>query len=188
LLWGAHYYHGQGRKVWGYSSSDRCSTLSKPQEKRAPSWSWAALDGQIDFWALRLGKGSRLEILDVSMSRGENEFTEPHPHGVLRIRGHIAPMFYHRPLTGNSVSTLTFEETDSIDDDSTALGGCILDLDRETPRTCWAMIAIGSDVDLHLLILEKRDDGSFKRIGMCTAYRIRNVDSKKFVEQEITLS
>ncbi|KAL7622708.1 hypothetical protein AAE478_006386 [Parahypoxylon ruwenzoriense] len=180
LLWCAHYDHVPGRKVWGISSSDRIVELTVPHERRAPSWSWAALDGQVDFWALRTD-GFIAEVLNVTMRAGENEFTEAFPDGTVNLRGAIVRMFYHAPPegAGYDVGTLTFEQADSPNDKSVALNGCVMDLDRRTSRFCFVVIVAKSNDDWYLLVLNKCDDETYQRIGMSTAHGVK-VDPKRF--------
>lgn len=191
LLWGAHYYHVPGRKLWGYSSADKCNELFEPplqQKQRAPSWSWAALDGQIDHWSNRIGPGENwYEVLDVTVE-GENELARQNVSGSIRIRGPVAHMSYNLPKPGGSVGFLTFvNEGKGEDQGAVEFNGCILDLDRMNPRTCWALIATGSNQNRYMLVLEEREDGSFKRIGFCTAYNV-NYDPKRFSMREVLIT
>ncbi|KAI1206340.1 HET-domain-containing protein [Annulohypoxylon truncatum] len=187
LLWCAHYDHMPGRKVWGISSTDRISALARPTERRAPSWSWAALDGHLDFWALRIG-GFVVEVLDVKMSVGENELTEAFPDGVVKLRGQVARMFYHAPDDSKyDVGTLTFGRADSLKDTSSVLNGCVMDLDRRTPRFCWVLVMAQSNDDWFLLVLDKGEDGLYRRIGMVTAKNVK-VDSARFQVQEFQIT
>ncbi|KAI0896197.1 HET-domain-containing protein [Annulohypoxylon nitens] len=184
LLWCAHYNHMPGRKVWGISSTDRISQLSKPPEKRVPSWSWAALDGHLDFWALKID-GFVVEVLDVKMSQGENELTEAFPDGMIKLKGLAARMFYHAPQDPKyDVGTLTFRRPDSVSDATSALNGCVMDLDRQTSRFCWVLLMAQSNTDWYLLVLRKVDDQSFRRIGMCTAKGVQ-VDLGRFKTEEV---
>ncbi|KAI0159967.1 HET-domain-containing protein [Hypoxylon sp. FL1284] len=186
LLWCAHYDHMPGRKVWGISSTDRISLLTRPPERRAPSWSWASLDGHIDFWALRTS-GFVVEVLDVAMSAGENELTASFPTGTVKLRGQATRMFYHAPENLSlDVGTLTLKKADSPSDKSVALSGCVMDLDRRTSRFCWAIIISISTDSWYLLVLKRRPDGSYLRIGMCTAHVV-GVDPGRFETQDIDI-
>lgn len=186
LLWCAHYDHMPGRKVWGISSVDRISVLTRPPEERAPSWSWAALDGHIDFWALRTS-GFVVEVLDVAMSAGENEITAAFPSGTVTLRGLATRMFYHAPEDPKyDVGTLTFKKVDSPEDNSAALSGCVMDIDRQTPRFCWVVLMSKSNGSWYLLVLGRRPDGKFRRIGMCTAHNVE-VDPKRFETQDVQI-
>ncbi|KAI1764625.1 HET-domain-containing protein [Hypoxylon sp. FL1150] len=186
LLWCAHYYHMPGRKVWGISSTDKISLLTRPPEKRAPSWSWAALDGHIDFWALRTN-GFIVEVLDVVMSVGENELTAAFPSGTVTLRGPATRMFYHAPEDpSRDVGTLTFRKVDPPKDKSVALSGCVMDLDRHTSRFCWAVIMSKSNDSWYSLVLGKRPDGTYRRIGMCTAHCVE-VDPERFETRDIQI-
>ncbi|KAK9788208.1 putative Heterokaryon incompatibility protein-domain-containing protein [Seiridium cardinale] len=186
LLWGAHYNHSEGRRVWGYSSADVCSSLAKPSEKRAPSWSWAALDGRVDFWASRVRGVASFDITDVSIvGATRNDLGPKRIEASLKIRGRIAPMVYH-PNAGHDVGTLTFGELDAIRNESTCIGGCVMDIDRQTARPCYALMGIQKDRDWYLLLLEKNADKTFERIGFCTGYGIE-MGSDKFVTHEFML-
>ncbi|KAI1805073.1 HET-domain-containing protein [Daldinia bambusicola] len=186
LLWCAHYYHVPGRKVWGISSTDQISELSKPPRKRAPSWSWASLDGALDFWALRID-GFVIEVLDVTMD-AEKEATHGYPDGTLTLKGRIAPMFYHPPEDNkHDVGVLTFEQFETPGSHSEPLTRCVMDLDRRIPRGCWALVMTESPTDKYFLVLHKRDDGSYRRIGMGNAHW-REVDPVRFQIEEIQIS
>ncbi|XXG99692.1 hypothetical protein Hte_006033 [Hypoxylon texense] len=186
LLWCAHYDHVPGRKVWGISTTDRISVLAKPPEQRAPSWSWAALDGHIDFWALRTS-GFVAEVLNVAMSTGENELTAAFPTGTVKLRGRAAQMFYHAPEDPSlDVGVLTFREIDSPANRSAALSSCVMDLDRRTPRSCWVVIMSKSNSSWYLLVLQGCANGLYRRIGMCTAHNVE-VDPERFEAREIQI-
>ncbi|KAI1774346.1 HET-domain-containing protein [Hypoxylon cercidicola] len=186
LLWCAHYDHMPGRKVWGISSTDRISVLTTPPEKRAPSWSWAALDGHIDFWALRTSRFV-IDALDVTMSTGENELTAAFPSGTMKLRGQVARMFYHTPEDpGADVGNLTFRRVDSPEDKSVTLNSCVMDVDRRTPRFCWVVVMSKSNSNWYLLVLHRCPDGSYRRIGMCTAHNVE-VDLGRFETQDIQI-
>ncbi|KAI1402473.1 HET-domain-containing protein [Hypoxylon fuscum] len=186
LLWCAHYDHMPGRKVWGISYTDRISKLSAPPQIRAPSWSWAALDGYTDFWALRTG-GFVVEVLGVTMGAGENELTEAFPTGTVKLRGSVAQMFYHAPSDLSlDVGTLTFSETDFVDDKSVALSSCVMDLDRRTSRICWVVIMSKANGSWYSLVLDRLDNRSYRRIGMCTAHGV-SVDPGRFETQDVDI-
>lgn len=189
LLWGAHYSHVPGRKVWGYSSADKCSELFVPpdqERQRAPSWSWAALDGQVDHWALRIGPGEDwYEVLSVTTEGAENALTQQNVSGSVRIRGPMEHMLYHPPEPNGSVGFLTFAGKEG--PEAKKFNGCVLDLDRMQPRTCWALIACRSNRDRFMLVLEERGDGSFKRIGFCTAYGVE-FGPKRFAKREVLIT
>ncbi|KAI0847267.1 HET-domain-containing protein [Daldinia vernicosa] len=186
LLWCAHYYHAPGRKVWGISTTDEISELSKPPTKRAPSWSWAALDGALDFWALRIG-GFAVEVLDVAIE-AEKEAIYGYPDGIIKLRGRLAQMFYHPPQDNkHDVGVLTFEPTDSPNFHSGPINSCVMDLDRRSPRLCWALVMTESPNDKYLLVLHMRKDGSYRRVGMSTAHW-REVDLSRFKTQEIHIT
>ncbi|KAH8671719.1 heterokaryon incompatibility protein-domain-containing protein [Xylariales sp. PMI_506] len=188
LQWGAYYTHVAGRKTWGYSSADKCSLLTRPTETRAPSWSWAAIDGQIIFVARRSRAPVAFEILEIDMSVGENSLTESNPRGSLHIRGHVAEMLYHPPTREDDhVGSLTFAKSERDEDKTLVLGGCVLDTDRHQPRHCWALVGSRTENDLYLLILSEGPNSIFQRIGISTVYRVK-MDTGRFETQAIVLS
>lgn len=187
LLWAAHYDHVPGQKVWG--PSGRITKLSKPHNdedegERAPSWSWASIDGQVDFWALRMGTGDGFEVLDVAM-----EVAEARPRGTLRIRGLVARMFYRPHPDGHSNGVLTFRRNDDLKDRSTTLNGCLIDVERDAEQFCWAAVAARSSGSWLLLVLKKCGGGQscYRRIGMCISYSV-NVDPGRFEMREIIVA
>ncbi|KAI2620888.1 HET-domain-containing protein [Hypomontagnella submonticulosa] len=169
LLWCANYYHQPGRKVWGISSVDKISKLSKPPKKRGPSWSWAAVDGQIDFWARKIGKNFVVEVLDVKMDE-ETESAGHYPGGMVGLKGLVGTIFYHPPESPDyDVGALTLDQAESPDPKSGSFNSCVMDLDRRSSRTCWGIKMAQSNRKWYMLVLDKRDDGSFQRIGMAMA-------------------
>lgn len=189
LLWAAHYEHLPGQKVWG--PSGKISNLTRPPEKdeeRAPSWSWASVDGQVDFWMLRMGTQDGLEVLDVTMSAGEDELAEAHPRGTIKLRGAVAQMFYRAQPNVSDLGVLTFGRDDSLEDRSGTLHGCLMDVDRSTARFCWVIIAAQSSGSWLLLVLDEREDeSSYRRIGLCIAHGVA-VDSRRFKMRYILVS
>ncbi|KAI1390602.1 HET-domain-containing protein [Hypoxylon trugodes] len=186
LLWCAHYDHMPGRRVWGISTTDRISVLTKPAKKRAPSWSWASVDGQLDFWARKIG-GFVVEALGVTMD-AEREGIASVASGIVKLRGLVTRMYYHPPpdKPGLDVGALTFKRIDSPEDESVTLNGCVMDVDRRSPRFCWAIVMAQSMNDWYLLILHKQNDGKFQRIGMSTSKSVK-VDPGRFETKEIEI-
>ncbi|KAI0378548.1 HET-domain-containing protein [Hypomontagnella monticulosa] len=187
LLWCANYYHMPGRKVWGISDIDKISKLSKPPKKRGPSWSWAAVDGQLDFWARKIGKNFVVEVLDVQMDE-ETETTGSYPNGIIKLKGFVAHMFYHPPESIDyDVGALTFDEAEVPNYRTGTFHSCVMDLDRRSSRTCWVIKMAQSNNDWYLLVLDKCDDGSFRRIGMCIAHLGKDTP-ERFEIQEIEIA
>ncbi|KAK7917593.1 heterokaryon incompatibility protein-domain-containing protein [Apiospora marii] len=147
LMWGAWYDHAEGRKSPGYADDDKCSTLvtapaMKNGRPRAPSWSWASVDGAVIFWALRVFPvrlwDLMLEELEVVMEKGEDALTEAQPVGVLKVRGPLASVVYYPRVPmekekekekekgeAADVGCLTFaDEGEEGDDARTTMSGC----------------------------------------------------------------
>lgn len=191
IHWGAHVINNAiNRKVAPYQM-DKCAVLSRPAQRRAPSWSWTALDGKIDFF--ENSTHGMFEVLDVKMTIGDDDLTEAHPQGTLTLRGSMAAMSYHPPKAGYDVGKLILEPYDDLQDISKTMSGCVLDVDREEPCRCWVITAKadytdepGYGVYRQCLVLKEREDGCFERIGFCTGHMCR-ILSKDFVERTITV-
>ncbi|KAI1138470.1 HET-domain-containing protein [Hypoxylon sp. FL0543] len=183
LLWAAHHVQIPGRTHWNLSPTSEIVELRKPPQRRAPSWSWAALDGQLDFYELT-SESIVVEVLDVAMRVGENELTEACPDGAIKLRGLVARMFYHP--SANDIGSLTFQQHRTLEHKSHGMSGCIMDLDRRSPRYCWVMVIAQSIDDWLLLVLDKDDDGSYRRIGRGSVHDIE-LDAERFKTQIIEI-
>ncbi|OBT66958.1 hypothetical protein VE03_04216 [Pseudogymnoascus sp. 23342-1-I1] len=180
LLWRPYYHHSIGRKVPGPNGLDKCDVLSEPVERRAPSWSWAALDGQIYFQRVT---AAGLVILDVEMGVGDDETNQARPEGRLTVQGQMAAVLYHPPDKGKDVGRLTFE-SDGSPDFTTELRDCVMDVNRGEVCSCWIIAAIGLR---SFLVLKMRDDGCFYRVGFCNPSVGPGADPEKLVERTIVL-
>ncbi|OTA77272.1 hypothetical protein M434DRAFT_402379 [Hypoxylon sp. CO27-5] len=184
LLWTAHHVKITGRLYWNLSPTSEIVELSKPPKKRAPSWSWAALDGQLDFFELKT-EDVVAEISDVTMSVGENALTEPCPDGIIKLKGLFAQMFYHLPAN-NRIGSLTFDRPSFPYYGPHAMGSCIMDLDRQSPRYCWVVVLAQSIHDWIALVLDRNDDGSYRRIGRGSVHN-SDIDARRFETQIIKI-
>ena len=190
ILWGAHYFHASRQKVWGYSTASKCAALTRADPAvQAPSWSWISVTGDVDFWCTRIGNsGSQwLDVRGIDMDAGENDPNMPNPRGRLKVRGPIVHMFYRPPASEEQhVGSLTFNPQDDSTDTSVSLTGCVMDINRHTARRCWALIAALKGSDRYILILKRRPDGFYRRVGFGTAYSSK-IDPTRFTMTELTL-
>uniref|UniRef100_L2G597 Heterokaryon incompatibility protein n=1 Tax=Colletotrichum fructicola (strain Nara gc5) TaxID=1213859 RepID=L2G597_COLFN len=140
--------------------------LRLPAKPRAPSWSWASIDGEILF-PMRVGKvpwqpHASIQVLRIDMNVAMNDFAAPKVEGALKLRGLIAKMRYapgNRPKRSDAVheGSLAFEG-------ETRYGGTItMDRDRAVARDCWALVVGQRHTDI--LTLEEVGHNKFKRIG-----------------------
>lgn len=122
---------------------------------RAPSWSWAAVDGEVYFphWASEL----LFEVLAIEGDVSEN-FYGANPNVKLKIRGTLGHMRYVPPEGEKDEGTLMF-------DSGWKWPECVLDNNRQDPCSCWVMPA-AYGISGFLLVFRKGDDGYFRRIGM----------------------
>ncbi|KAI1407405.1 HET-domain-containing protein [Hypoxylon sp. FL1857] len=184
LLWVAHHVRIPGRAHWNISPKSTIVELSNPPEKRAPSWSWAALDGQLDFYEPQT-ENVVVEVLDVAMSVGENELTEARPDGTIKLRGLVAQMFY-RPPVNDGNGSLTFHQPHSPKYESHGTNVCIMDLNRQSPRHCWVVVLVQAIYDSMLLVLDINDDGSYRRIGRGSVQNVE-LETGRFETQIIEI-
>ncbi|KAF0317684.1 heterokaryon incompatibility protein, partial [Colletotrichum asianum] len=158
LLWRARTSGPSGKEISPH--------LRLPAKPRAPSWSWASIEGEILF-PMRAGKGpwqphASIQLLRIDMNVAMNDFAAPNVEGALMLRGLIAKMRYapgNRSKRSDAVheGSLAFEG-------ETRYGGTItMDRDRAVARDCWALVVGQRHTDI--LSLEEVDHNKFKRIG-----------------------
>ncbi|RPD52936.1 HET-domain-containing protein [Lentinus tigrinus ALCF2SS1-7] len=191
LIWGAHYHHFPSRKVPGYLLSDACAELTKPPTRRAPSWSWASVDGHVIFGWTTHPSFYDLEVLHVEMSVGLDDYVEPAPAGSLVLRAKVAEALYVPVDDSPDGGALLFEVGDG-GSEPTRLTTCVMDFDRRTTRACWVASIILPSSIWALLVLSKRTDGCFGRIGLCISWDPMSTDKhsvlrQRFVAQDIAL-
>lgn len=192
LVWGAHYHHFPSRKVPGYMLSDTCAVLTKPPTRRAPSWSWASVDGSVMFGWTVDPSCCGFEVLDVRMSAGLDDYVESTPTGSLKLRAEVAEALYVPVDDHRDGGALLFQVRG--EDEPIRLTTCVMDFDRRRARTCLAMSIKppSSDATWVLLVLHKRHDGCFERIGLCISWNTSSTDTHSVVRpmfgtQDITL-
>lgn len=178
LVWGALSKRAPAQKAAGFNF---CYDLASPATKRAPSWSWASVDGPVQFYGGRKEDPGIYEVLDVTMNGGLDNLEDPPAEGTLKLRARVALMHYKKPEYGDHVGSLTFE-----------IGGprvfsfCVMDFDRKTDRECWVLLTGGDKPNC--LMLRKIQDNRFSRIGFGVTYM--SIDSeylKRFTVQDIIL-
>ncbi|KAF9872504.1 heterokaryon incompatibility protein [Colletotrichum karsti] len=145
--------------------------VERPTHARAPSWSWASLDGQVEFQL----KGdfqhrhetdlslSLFKVLQISIGVGMDDPAAPEVQGCLKIRGPVAQMRYQHNDPSDLHGSLAFENEEPI-----ALRA-VMDFDRNVSRDCWVLTAGPSDP--RILLLEEIDVGTFRRIGCVKWYQ-----------------
>ncbi|KAK2012848.1 HET-domain-containing protein [Colletotrichum eremochloae] len=204
LIWGAKYNHVNGqRRHFGYIPSDVCSTLVEAppvnNQPRAPSWSWASVDGEVMFWSVRSPSDNVLDKVSIVMQRGEDSFIEPQPIGALNVRGLFAEVVYHPPI--DSYRYTGVQQDIGVDVGSLEvvgneefgyIHGCVMDTKRDITQRCYALIVCitPNGVEKYMLVLEKRDvDMTFKRVGICRSLSDRDfVKEGGFKSKDITLT
>ncbi|RDX40747.1 HET-domain-containing protein [Lentinus brumalis] len=195
IVWGAHYRHYPSRKVPGYMLTDACAVLTRPPTRRAPSWSWASVDGPVIFgWTVH-SSFCEFQVLDVTMRAGWNDYMQPAPAGSLKLRAQVAEAQYVPVEEYRDGGALIFQVGGHGDDEGIRLTACVMDFDRKVARACWAMSITppSTNATWVLLVLHKREDGCFERIGLCVSWQASPVPDKhslareRFVAQDITL-
>lgn len=189
LVWAAHYHHYPSRKVPGFNLSDACAVLTKPATRRAPSWSWASVDGAVIFgWTVHRSFCD-FEVLDIQMSAGLDDYVEPAPSGRLVIRAKVSEARYVPVDDSRDGGALLFGVGG---ESETRLTTCVMDVDRKRARACWVMSVHPPSGTWVLLVLDKQTSGCFERIGLCiSSYHGQtnehSVLRERFVTQDITL-
>lgn len=187
LCWGPSLALHEDRKRPGYASHDVLAPWTRPDPARAPSWSWASVDGPLYFPCARRFQTpwvSEIEVLDIQLDRNKNKGGGA---GTLTLRGRVGVFTYEVPpppaqegLPQGDVGLLVQrqpahpKEEDGIHVHVPA-GCCVLDLDRHRARTtgCHALLVASANMPRALacfLVLDKRADGTFRRIGVATSF------------------
>lgn len=173
LCWGPSLLQfNQDRKRPGYVGNDLLAEFTRPEKPRAPSWSWASVDGSLYFPCSRtfikpwVGE---LEVLDIQMD-------EKGCAGKLTLRGRVGGVFdYQEPQKTENVALGEVGWLRKKGDGGYVAGACVLDFDRHRSRTdCYALLAASSDMPrkfVGYVVLEKIAEGRFKRIGVAIDYR-----------------
>jgi len=101
-LAGLWYYSLKKDLCWWGSASKLIPSLHRPKQYRAPSWSWASLDGGIFFYSVSDKTTSpHLEILDASTQvAGRNPLGQV-SSGSLRLRGELSHQLWKHEKTPN---------------------------------------------------------------------------------------
>lgn len=170
LCWGPSLSHlKQERKRPGYALNDACALFSRPERARAPSWSWASLDGSLYFPCSRAHNApweSEIEVLDVKMAQKGHAIT-------LVLRGKAAACQYVEPKQGN-VALGEVGHLCTPGDESQTIGCCVLDFDRHSPRMCYGLLTASIDTKagkfVSFIVLEKVAESIFSRIGISTSF------------------
>jgi hypothetical protein len=162
LLWNT--YEGEGAVQVSY----------RPQEYRAPSWSWASVEGRIE-WSLRLrtiesSEDEMVVTIDASTVLKTNHATGQVTGGKLTIQGPL--LLAHLSHDSSTRDNPQIEGSDCLDQmelDEPAKQPpetcfCLAILcrrQRQRPRSRWVLLGLG---------LVEMDDGLYKRIGLFHSY------------------
>ncbi|KAH7383209.1 heterokaryon incompatibility protein-domain-containing protein [Pyrenochaeta sp. MPI-SDFR-AT-0127] len=167
--------------IWqidNYTNVSEMST-SRPLKYRAPSWSWASVDGPI--W-LEMGKGRgrhiMVEVEDVVLKYATEDITGLVISGWLDLKGFLKPMKllwkkdeWCMAIQGNQLVPSTIVNLDVFEQDFPESGD-----DEPTQRLYYMPIMTITDDPpaTKLLLLHQRIDegsGAFERIGLATCYQ-----------------
>lgn len=171
LCWGASLVaFKEVRKRPGYASNDEVAEFRRPDKARAPSWSWASVDGSVYFPCSRTVGGKpwvgEIEVVDVQLDAEGSA-------GRLVVGGRVGVFDYSRsqqPHGGTGVLSKAGDE----EGESMSAGICVLDFDRRRARAgCHALLVASSNMPRAyacFLVLDKRADGTFRRIGLSTIF------------------
>lgn len=183
LCWGPSLLaFNEDRRRPGYAGHDILAQFTRPDsdKPRAPSWSWAAVDGSLYFPCSRsLVKPwvGEVEILHVKMEDGEKGAA-----GTITLRGHMGVFDYEEPQPTPNVALGDVgmlrkpanNEEQQGEGSYNVAGSCVLDFDRHKPRKgCHVLLVASSDMPrafATFLVLEKMTSGNFRRIGISTIF------------------
>ncbi|KAK2780449.1 heterokaryon incompatibility protein [Colletotrichum kahawae] len=182
-----------------FFESNEVAALGRPSEARAPSWSWASVDGDVAFQHHKQGRRrkSAFKVLQAGASLGWDDPTAPKVDGFLKLRGPMAQMSYaldpeKKPAPKGDLDpkwcvfgSLRFgENTEPI------TWQAIMDFDRHVSRDCWVLVT--GHIKARGILLEEVEAGIFRRIGCIyisgwDTLNIQHRDFIRFAEREIVL-
>lgn len=170
LCWGPSLVQfKEDRKRPGYAYNDACALFSRPEQARAPSWSWASVDGSLYFPCSRAyitPWNSEIEVVDINMA-------DKGTAGTLILRGKVGAFQYVVPKQGN-MALGEVGHLCALGNESQTFACCVLDFDRHVPRECHVLLttSIGykSGKFVSFVVLEKVAESKFQRIGISTAF------------------
>ena len=180
----------------GYAMHGR-HALQRPDESRVPSWSWAAVDGPVEFRFKNpdvqvedFVDKNVFQILSVDIRTGYDDLTAMKVEGSLRIRGPLAKMHYFG--TDAHIGTLTFPRTNYEDTIGIANITAVMDTEGEVSRDCWVLVTAGGapnhEFPPGVLLLEKVGEGIFSRLGCGdTPFWLQEEEFSKFTIEEFSL-
>lgn len=169
LCWGPSLLQfKQDRKFPGYAVNDLLAPFTRPEKPRAPSWSWASVDGSLYFPCSRRFINpwvGEVEVLDIELDGNGCADT-------IFLRGRVGVFDYYEPQQQNvalgEVGLLRKQG-----DEGNVSGCCVLDLGRHRQRTdCYVLLVASCKTQKQVftcyVVLEKVADGKFRRIGIST--------------------
>jgi hypothetical protein len=167
--------------LWFNATTD---PLRRPARYRAPSWSWASLDGPIDFFSISAGTilDDTVEIYDVD-ARIETQGLDPFgrvKYGELRLWGAVKPAKL-KTIRENDEFEGEQLSTQMIFDDISAIGSATLDCQVPDGAVACLLISCGYDSfgmklknNLVLILKPTENENKYVRLGMSIFYETRN--------------
>lgn len=161
LCWGPRTRRMPRQKAPGFHA---CEQLARPTQPRAPTWSWASVDGPVEFRAAAadgLADPALFRVLQVDCSAGYDDLAATQVVGTLTLRAPVARMQYRCNASNDHVGHVKFEHDDE------AVFTAVMDFDRKTSRDCWVALTARSRSrgDVQVLLLEEGAEGHFQRVG-----------------------
>ncbi|KAG6357463.1 hypothetical protein INS49_013340 [Diaporthe citri] len=167
LFWGARPIRHIGSQQSPLASS--FSVLKKTAEPQAPSWSWANVDGPIEFrFKAREGIDcGAYEVLAVNMHNGYDDPMEAKARGGLRIRAFLARVQYNPSSVEIDIGPQATRMRDT---------RFALDFERDHAHGYWMLSTsvLGADGKVPGVLLLEEVPGHkahFRRVGHGIAYR-----------------
>lgn len=151
---------------WSWSRS--ANGIDQPLEYRAPSWSWASVQGEIySDTEIQSGEQPLLRLIDVDI-----ETVSPDPTGQIRS-GYVRVQC--RVCTGKWLDDMIHQPMIRFDQSEFASGSFNLDpCGADSTKTCYFMGTVGSEATLRALILQHTGNkrGEYRRVGAASFFRM----------------
>ncbi|KAF2133641.1 HET-domain-containing protein [Dothidotthia symphoricarpi CBS 119687] len=156
-----------------YRSDSKPAILTRPTDRRIPSWSWASVNGTVLFKCVSNPDLTLVEFEPIDR-KCVNDFVEPNPDVAITLTAKTARMYYRLPKGREHVGVLSHGREDTA---PIVFDGCVLDVNRQTSCAC-TVVLMGypqsqsnywKSIPLTLMILEEEAQAPmFSRVGLCT--------------------
>jgi hypothetical protein len=166
--------------LWVANRSEK--PVSRASRKRAPSWSWAAIDGQVSYyWPLSRITEESLLVPQLKLVSHHIDITGLDPMGevmggALTVSGYLKKVSWLPPPSRRSGVSITSSDTWYILPDF-AWGKCLFDSESVgTLDNLWCLVITVEVKSVNCLMLDySACEGNYRRVGFARLRRVTNM-------------